>query len=76
MSCNYYDAVIQDLRYYERDHRRSKAFREILGKAISALEGANKELKEAQRVISTVEKASSAVIDAIAELQRYTEETT
>lgn len=71
---NYYDAVIQDLWYYAKDHRRSKSCRDQLAKAASALEAANLELKEAQSLLRKINDAKDALVYATAEIKRHMEE--
>lgn len=68
MEYNHFDAVVQDLRYYAKDKRRTKDFRETAGKAATELELCNMELKECrkrlQRLLVARENLFSAEEDA------------
>lgn len=72
--CNYYDTVIQDLRYYANDRRRSSEYREILAMAVSALESANLELKESQRAIKALSDSVSNTMEAFHRIRKLAEE--
>lgn len=72
-TCNYYDAVVQDLWYYAKDHRRSKSCRDQLAKAASALEAANLELKECQSLLKKIHDAQETYAYVLAEIKRHME---
>lgn len=73
MTYNYYDEVIQDLRFYANDKRRSIEYRKILARAISALETANLELKEAQSLIRKIGNITADAMCAFESVKKYTE---
>lgn len=69
---NHYDVVIQDLRYYVNDKRRSKEYRGILAQALSALESANLELKEAQNLLCKISNVTSTTSNVLDSIKQYT----
>lgn len=75
MEYNHYDAAISDLAYYAGDKRRTKDFREIVGKASTELKLCNMELKECRKLLHRLICARENLSRVEEEIREYMEGT-
>lgn len=66
-----YAELIEDLRYYASDKRRSKEFRRVVSMACDVLKDAVFDLKECQEIMEEYASAEKAVMEASMKMKRY-----